>query len=83
MQRDQKPWIRPWRVDFVGILKRVPVLPVSPFEQSLIWEDAMKYGFSSAGGGSRYTQTLNMLEVGSRIWVNVPRIVSAAVHAEV
>jgi hypothetical protein len=77
MQRDQKPWIRPWRVDFVGILKRVPVLPVSPFE------DAMKYGFSSAGGGSRYTQTLNMLEVGSRIWVNVPRIVSAAVHAEV
>ncbi len=38
------------------------------------WEDAMKYGFISAGGGSWYTQTLNMLEVGSRIWVNVPRV---------
>jgi len=38
------------------------------------WEDAMKYGFVSAGGGSWYTQTLNMLEVGSRIWVNVPRV---------
>jgi hypothetical protein len=38
------------------------------------WEDAMKYGFISAGGGSWYTQTLNMLEPGSRVWVNVPRV---------
>ena len=38
------------------------------------WEDAMKYGFISAGGGSWYTQTLNMLEPGARIWVNVPRV---------
>ena len=36
------------------------------------WEDAMKYGFISAGGGLWYTQTLNLLEKGSRIWVNVP-----------
>jgi hypothetical protein len=34
----------------------------------------MKYGFISAGGGSWYTQTLNMLEPGSRVWVNVPRV---------
>jgi hypothetical protein len=38
------------------------------------WEDAMEYGFISAGGGSWYTQTLNMLDPGSRIWVNVPRV---------
>lgn len=38
------------------------------------WEDAMKYGFVSAGGGSWYTQTLNMLEPGCRIWVNAPRV---------
>jgi hypothetical protein len=37
------------------------------------WEDAVKYGFVSGGGGSWYTQTLRMLEKGSRIWVNVPR----------
>jgi len=36
------------------------------------WEDAVKYGFVSGGGGSWYSQTLHMLEPGSRIWVNVP-----------
>ena len=36
------------------------------------WEDAIKYGFVSAGGGSWYTNTLRHLEVGSRIWVNIP-----------
>jgi hypothetical protein len=35
------------------------------------WEDAVKYGFISAGGGSWYIQTLNMLERDSRIWVNI------------
>jgi len=38
------------------------------------WEDAMKYGFVSAGGGSWYTSPLNNLETGSRIWVNIPHI---------
>lgn len=32
----------------------------------------MKYGFVSAGGGSWYTGTLQNLEVGNRIWVNIP-----------
>ncbi len=36
------------------------------------WEDAVKYGFVSASGGVWYTRTLEMLEPGDRIWVNVP-----------
>jgi len=36
------------------------------------WEDAVKYGFISGGGGPWYSRTLNQLEVGKRIWVNVP-----------
>lgn len=36
------------------------------------WDDAVKYGFVSAGGGSWYINTLGMLEPGARIWVNVP-----------
>ena len=36
------------------------------------WEDARKYGYISAGGGDWYAQTLEMLEPGARIWVNVP-----------
>jgi len=38
------------------------------------WEDAMKYGFISAGGGVWYTRTLSLLNIGDRIWVNIPRI---------
>lgn len=36
------------------------------------WEDAVKYGFISAGGGRWYTNTLYMLKPGDRIWVNIP-----------
>ena len=36
------------------------------------WEDAKKYGYVSGGGGIWYTKTLNMLEIGKRIWVNIP-----------
>jgi len=32
----------------------------------------MKYGFVSAGGGSWYSNTLNLLKVGDRIWVKAP-----------
>jgi hypothetical protein len=38
------------------------------------WEEARQYGFISAGGGSWYTRTLNMLNLGDRIWVNVPGV---------
>ncbi len=36
------------------------------------WADAVKYGFVSAGGGSWYSNTLNLLKVGDRIWVKAP-----------
>lgn len=43
------------------------------------WDDAVKYGFISGGGGDAsnptwYSQTLNMLSIGSRVWVNIPGI---------
>lgn len=37
------------------------------------WDDARRYGFISAGGGSWYSNTLNMLAEGDRIWVNIPK----------
>jgi hypothetical protein len=36
------------------------------------WDEAQKYGFISAGGGTWYTRTLGVLEPGGRVWVNVP-----------
>jgi hypothetical protein len=36
------------------------------------WEDAVKYGFVSGGGAPWYSRTLNQLEVGKRVWVNIP-----------
>ena len=39
---------------------------------SRTWTDAKKYGFISAGGGSWYTNTLKMLSIGDRVWVNIP-----------
>ncbi len=38
------------------------------------WEDARKYGFISAGGGSWYTQTLKLLSPGDRVWVKDPGV---------
>ena len=37
------------------------------------WEDAMKYGFINAGGGSWYSQTLKLLSPGDRVWVKIPK----------
>jgi hypothetical protein len=37
------------------------------------WEDAVKYGFISGGGGSWYSQTLKMLSPGDRVWVKIPK----------
>jgi hypothetical protein len=36
------------------------------------WQDAMKYGYVSGGGGVWYSNTLDLLEPGNRVWVNVP-----------
>jgi hypothetical protein len=37
------------------------------------WADARRYGFISAGGGSWYSGTLNLLNEDDRIWVRVPQ----------
>lgn len=37
------------------------------------WEDARKYGFIHAGGGSWYSQTLKQLSPGDRVWVKIPK----------
>jgi len=36
------------------------------------WNEAVKYGFISAGGGQWYSNTLKLLNVGDRIWVKAP-----------
>lgn len=41
-------------------------------ETERAWEDAVKYGFISAGGGKWYSQTLYNLQPGHRVWVNIP-----------
>ena len=38
------------------------------------WQDAMEYGFISAGGGRWYSKTLFMLNPGDRVWVNIPGV---------
>lgn len=36
------------------------------------WQDAVQYGFISAGGGAWYSNTLNLLNDGDRVWVKAP-----------
>jgi hypothetical protein len=36
------------------------------------WDDAVRYGFICAGGGSWYSNTLKLLNVGDRVWVKAP-----------
>jgi len=36
------------------------------------WDEAVKYGFISAGGGAWYSNTLKLLKPGDRVWVKVP-----------
>ncbi|WP_350173585.1 endonuclease NucS domain-containing protein [Hyphomonas sp.] len=38
------------------------------------WEEARRYGFFAAGGGAWYTNTMNLLDIGDRIWVRVPKL---------
>jgi hypothetical protein len=37
------------------------------------WDEARRYGFFSAGGGSWYSGTLSLLNVNDRVWVRVPQ----------
>lgn len=36
------------------------------------WEDALRFGFVSGGGGAWYSQTLKLLQPGDRVWVKIP-----------
>jgi hypothetical protein len=36
------------------------------------WDEAVRYGFISAGGASWYSKTLGLLKPGDRIWVKSP-----------
>jgi hypothetical protein len=40
--------------------------------ESRSWAEAQKYGFMSAGGGTWYTNGLNLLNLDERIWVKAP-----------
>ena len=36
------------------------------------WDDEIRYGYISSGGGKKYTSPLNQLFVGCRIFVDTP-----------
>lgn len=36
------------------------------------WDEGRQYGFICAGGGSWYSNTLNLLTIGDRVWVKAP-----------
>ena len=38
------------------------------------WDDARRFGYICAGGGSWYSQTLKMLSPGDRVWVKIPQV---------
>jgi hypothetical protein len=57
-KREKLPWNGEYYVSFGG--------------ENRNWEEARKYGFISAGGGSWYSRTLGILEPEGRIWVNIP-----------
>lgn len=41
--------------------------------ESRNWNDCQRYGFISGGGGKWYSQTLNLLFPGARVFVNIPK----------
>jgi hypothetical protein len=47
--------------------------------ESRSWEDAMEYGFVSAGGGAWYSRTMQLLNPGDLIWVKIPDVGYAGV----
>jgi hypothetical protein len=57
---DKEPWNGEYYVSFGDAASRS-------------WEDARRFGFISAGGGSWYSQTLKLLSAGDRVWVKIPK----------
>ena len=58
--REQEPWNGEFYASF-GI------------SENRSWDEARRYGFISAGGGSWYSNTLNLLSAGDRVWVRAPK----------
>ncbi len=58
--KEREPWNGEYYVSYGG-------------SDARSWADAMRYGFISAGGGAWYSQTLNQLEPGARVWVKILR----------
>lgn len=56
---EQEPWIGEYYVSFGA-------------DRTRIWDEAVKYGFISGGGGTWYSNSLRMLAPGDRIWVKIP-----------
>ena len=59
-QGEKEPWNGEYYVSFGDLSSRS-------------WEDARRFGFISAGGGSWYSQTLKLLSPGDRVWVKIPK----------
>ncbi len=57
---EQEPWNGEFYVNFGA-------------DRNRSWEEAQKYGFISADNGTWYTNTLNLLQPGDRIWVQIPK----------
>jgi hypothetical protein len=58
----KEPWnSRDWHVSF------------GEFPDGRRWEDAVKYGFVSAGGGEWYSRSIRKLPAGARIFTHIPK----------
>lgn len=63
MSRAKEPWNgRDWYVSF------------GEFPDGRRWEDAVKYGFVSAGGGEWYSRSIRKLPLGARIFTHIPKV---------
>ena len=56
---EQEPWNGEYYVNFGA-------------DQTRIWDEAVKFGFISGGGGPWYSNSLRMLAPGDRVWVKIP-----------
>jgi hypothetical protein len=56
---EQEPWNGEYYVSFGA-------------DRTRIWEEAVRYGFISGGGGTWYSNSLRMLAPGDRVWVKIP-----------
>lgn len=84
---DDKLLSRAWLLDPAMVQPSLPEPSGTPSEpwngefyasfghgESRNWDEAVKYGFFCAGGGTWYSKTLRQLKLGNRIWVRVPQV---------